>query len=136
MRPTSLTALTTLAAIAATGCNQSAPPPPAKPMNAVHSPVQEQLAGLNEMNRAIALKRAIYDSGQTCQRILKSGYVQEHGNLAMWTASCSDGKYWAIYIGRDGSAQVRDCADAAELKLPACVIHEPAAPVGSKPAAG
>ena len=40
----------------------------------------------------------------------------------MWTAVCDDGMKWAIYVGPDGSAQVRPCADQARFKLPACVI--------------
>ena len=75
------------------------------------------------MNRAIALKRAIYASGFTCKRIVKSGYVQEYKNLSMWTASCADDREWGIFAGPDGSAQVRPCQDLAELGLPACVIR-------------
>jgi hypothetical protein len=37
-------------------------------------------------------------------------------------ASCADGRDWAIFIGPDGSAQVRDCKDVAEVGLPKCVI--------------
>ena len=31
----------------------------------------------------------------------------------MWTARCADGRDWAIFVGPDGSAQVRDCKDLA-----------------------
>ena len=41
----------------------------------VRSQEQDQLFKLNDLNRAIALKRAIYDSGYHCQRITKSGFV-------------------------------------------------------------
>ena len=41
----------------------------------VRSAEQDQLFKLNDLNRAIALKRAIYDSGYQCQRITKSGFV-------------------------------------------------------------
>ena len=88
----------------------------------VRSEAQDQLHKLNDLDRAIGLKRAIYASGQVCKRVVMSGYVTEHQNLSMWTASCADGKQWAIFVGPDGTAQVRPCQDLAQLKLPACVI--------------
>jgi hypothetical protein len=86
----------------------------------VRSAEQYQLFKLNPLNRAIALKRAIYDSGYRCQRITRSGFVAAYKNLDMWTASCSDGRDWAIFTGPDGSAQVRDCKDVVGLGLPQC----------------
>ena len=44
----------------------------------------------------------------------------------MWTAACADKREWAIFVGPDGSAQVRPCRDVAQLKLPACVIRKAA----------
>ena len=44
------------------------------------------------MSQKIALRRAIYDSGRTCQTVTEAGYVQEYGNLSMWTASCENGR--------------------------------------------
>ena len=38
----------------------------------------------------------------------------------MWTARCSDGNDWAVFIAPNGDVQVRDCAEAATLALPAC----------------
>src|SRR5688572_609591 len=116
-------AVATLAA-----CDQQ-PTQPRQPI-VVRSEAQDQLHQLDDMNRAIALKRAIYASGRTCKRVVKSGYVQEHENLSMWTASCDDRREWAIFAGPDGSAQVRPCQDLAELGLPQCVIKE------TKPKAG
>ena len=112
--------------VLAAGCDQSQPTQPKQPI-VVRGEEQDQLHKLDEMNRAIGLKRAIYASGYRCKRITKSGYVQEHQNLSMWTATCDDGKDWAIFVGPDGSAQVRPCKDLAELGLPACVI-KPSAP--------
>src|SRR5687768_13878326 len=117
------------AAISATACDQSAPTQPRQPI-VVRSEAQDQLHQLDDMNRAIALKRAIYASGYTCKRVAKSGYVQEYKNLSMWTASCDDRREWAIFAGPDGSAQVRPCQDLAELGLPQCAIKE------TKPKAG
>lgn len=113
----------------AAACDQSQPTQP-KQSIVVRSEAQDQLLQLDEMNRAIALKRAIYASGYACKRIAKSGYVQEHENLSMWAAICDDRREWAIFVGPDGSAQVRPCGDLAQLGLPACVIKEAAPKTG------
>ena len=109
--------------LAVAACDQSQPTQPKQPI-VVRSEAQDQLHQLNDLNRAIALKRAIYDSGSTCKRVESSGYVQEYRNLSMWTAKCDNGRDWAIFIGPDGTAQVRLCRDLAELGLPACVISK------------
>jgi len=109
-------------------CEQQ-PTQPSRPI-VVRSEAQDLLHQLDDLNRAIALKRAIYASGFTCKRVASSGYVQEYKNLSMWTASCDDRRQWAIFAGPDGSAQVRPCQDLAELGLPQCVIKE------TKPKAG
>lgn len=88
----------------------------------VRSAEQDQLFKLSDLNRAIALKRAIYDSGYSCKRITRSGFVGAYKNLDMWMASCADGRDWAIFTGPDGSAQVRDCKDVIGLGLPQCAI--------------
>ena len=106
-----------------TACGQSQPSQP-KQRIVVRSEAQDQLHKLDDMNRAIALKRAIYDSGSICKRVESSGYVQEYRNLSMWTAHCDNGRDWAIFVGPDGGAQVRLCRDLAQLGLPACVIRK------------
>lgn len=103
-------------------CNEAAAPPAEQP-TVSQSAEQRQMHRLNELDRAIGLKRAILASGYRCQRIDRSGYVQEYGNLSMWTANCSDKRAWAIFIGPDASVQVRPCEDMAEFKLPACAIR-------------
>jgi len=96
---------------------------------AVRSAEQEQLHTFNDLNRAIALKRAIYDSGYRCKRVTESGFVGQYKNLDMWMARCDDGRDWAIFTGPDGSAQVRDCKDVAAMGLPECRIEaSPKAP--------
>ena len=112
-----------------TGCDDSQPTKPAQPI-VVRSEAQDRLHQLDDLNRAIALKRAIYDSGFACKRVTESGYVQEVENLSMWTASCADGNKWAIFAGPDGSAQVRRCQDLAEFNMPACVIKPVPKPAG------
>ena len=104
-------------------CDDSAPTQPRRGI-VVRSEAQDQMHKLSEMGRKIALRRAIYDSGGTCKTVTKTGYVQEYGNLSMWTASCDGGKNWAIFVGPDGSVQVRDCRETEQLKLPACIIRE------------
>ena len=107
----------------AAACDSPEPAQPRKSIQ-VRSEQQEGLHKLSEQYRHVALRRAIYDAGRTCKTVTKSGYVQEYGNLSMWTASCDGGKSWAIFVGPDGSVQVRDCGETEQLKLPACVIRE------------
>jgi len=117
----------TAAVSMAAACGQSQPTQPKQPI-VVRSEAQDALHQLDDLNRAIALKRALYDSGYTCQRVAESGYVTAYKNLDMWTAHCTDGKGpgrdWAIFAGPDGSVQVRDCKDVAQFGMPACVIRK------------
>ena len=119
------------ASLLAGACGDSSEPTAPQRSISVRSEQQEALHKLSGPYRDIALRRAIYDGGRSCKTVTKSGYVQEYGNLSMWTASCADNRSWAIFVGPDGSAQVRDCKELAQLKLQACTIREE-----SKPAAG
>jgi len=94
----------------------------------VRSAEQNALHKLSPDMLKIGLRRALYDSGYTCQTVTEAGYVQEYGNLSMWTASCKSGRSYAIFVGPDGSAQVRNCEQLQRLKLPACKIAKPAKP--------
>jgi hypothetical protein len=117
-------------------CEDNQATKPSRPI-VVRSEAQDQLHQLDPINRDIGLKRAIQDSGWRCQRVDRSGYVQEHGNLSMWTATCDDGTDWAIFVGPDGSAQVRLCRDLQQYGLPACVIRREGQPATSdEPQAG
>lgn len=113
------------------GCGETAPRQQTQQIS-VRSAEQERLHGLNDLNRAISLKRAIQDSGYTCQRITESGFAGTYKNLDMWVARCADRRDWAIFTGPDGSAQVRYCQDVERMGLPACTIKERPKP----PAAG
>ena len=104
-------------------CDNGAPERSAPPIQ-VRGPEQDKLHTLGAFDLAIALKRAIYDAGYTCQRLTDGGFVGRYENLDMWTASCADGRQWAIFAGADGSAQVRDCKDVAAGGLPACVVKK------------
>jgi hypothetical protein len=122
-------ALVILAGATLAGCDDTQSTKPNQPI-VVRSEAQDRLHQLNDMDRDIALKRAIQDSGITCRRVTRSGYVQEVQNLSMWTASCDDGNDWAVYAGPDGSAQVRLCRDLAQFNMPPCVIRDAAKPAG------
>ena len=116
-----------------TACDQPAPPP--KPVIKVQGDEQRQLAAASDMNRAIALKRAIYDGGATCKRVTATGFVTDYKNMAMWQAQCDDGKDWAIFVAANGGIQLRPCADLNELKLPECKVLDVKKAAGTKPAA-
>ena len=113
-------------------CDQGSTAPPPTPKIVVRSAGQDAMHQLNDLNRAIALKRAIYDSGNECRRVTKSGYVGEYKNMSYWTASCEDklkrNRDWALFIGADESVQIRLCADVVKTGLPACVIKPGAKP--------
>ena len=88
----------------------------------VRSAEQDKLHQLDDPMRDIALKRAILASGLRCKRVTRSGYVTEHNKLSMWSADCDDQRSWGIFVGPDGSAQVRPCTDMVNFKLPTCTI--------------
>ncbi|MEO6579886.1 MAG: hypothetical protein ABIN83_01880 [Sphingomicrobium sp.] len=107
-------------------CDQGPSAPPPTQNISVRSAAQDQMHQLNDLNRAIALKRAIFDSGGECRRVTKSGFVGEYKNMSYWTASCEDkfkrNRDWALFIGADETVQIRLCEDVAKVGLPACVI--------------
>ena len=113
-----------LSALILAGCGSQGSEQAAKkqPEIAVRSEEQNALHQLTDLNRDIALKRAILASGLRCKRVVRSGYVTEYNKLSMWSADCDDNRSWGIFVGADGSAQVRPCADNARFKLPECRI--------------
>ena len=113
-----------LACLTLAACGDGTQQTTNQPKIRVTSEEQEQLHKLDAFNLAIGLKRAIYDAGYTCKRVTDAGFVGTYENLDMWTASCDDGRHWAIFAGPDGSAQVRDCKDVVPSGLPPCVIKQ------------
>ncbi len=112
--------------VALAACGSDPQPRDAGPKIAVRSPEQDRLHQLPTPDLAIALKRAILASGYKCQRVETAGFVAKHENLDMWTATCSEGRDWAIFAGPDGSAQVRDCVDVPKVGLPQCrIVKQP-----------
>ena len=110
--------------LAACGSNGSQQAATNQPDIAVRSEEQNRLHQLTDMNRDIALKRAILASGLRCKRVVRSGYVTEYQKLSMWQADCDDKRSGGIFVGPDGSAQVRPCTDNARFKLPECRIAQ------------
>lgn len=129
-----LALMTLIMPLAACGPEAAAPTPKQKII--VRSEGQKALHQLNQLNREIALKRAIYATGAACLRITKSGYVGTYENTEQWTATCIDKfkrtRDWALYVGADESVQVRLCDDVVKAGLPGCVIKNEDEP---KPAA-
>ena len=117
-------------ALSISACGDSGDTQPKTKSIQVRSAEQNALHELSPDMLKIGLRRALYDSGRTCQTVTEAGYVQEYGNLSMWTASCKSGRSYAIFVGPDGSAQVRDCAELETLRLPACKIAKAAKPAG------
>ena len=117
-------------ALSISACGDSGDTQPKTKSIQVRSAEQNALHELSPDMLKIGLRRALYDSGRTCQTVTEAGYVQEYGNLSMWTASCKSGRSYAIFVGPDGSAQVRDCAELETLRLPACKIAKAAKPGG------
>jgi hypothetical protein len=114
-----------LAALVVSGCEgpREEERQPVRPVQ-VRGAEQDRLHQLSEPNRDIAMRRAIRDSGYRCQRVTQSGFVGPYENLDMWTAACDDGRQWAVFVGADGSAQVRDCQDVEDYGLPGCEIRQ------------
>ena len=111
-------------------CDQGSEPASPRQQISVRSEGQQRMHQLNDLNRAIALKRALYDTGAECRRVTRSGYVGEYENSSQWTATCED-RYkrtrdWALFISPDDSVQVRLCEDVVKAGLPACVIRDEA----------
>ena|SRR5437763_9102803 len=116
-----------IACLAVAACDNRQPQAPARPTQ-VRGEDQDRLHQLDALNLAIGLKRAIFDSGYTCKRITDAGFVGMYRNLDMWMAHCEYDKApprdWAIFVGSDGSVQVRDCKDIPGSGLPQCAIKQ------------
>ena len=111
-----------IALLLASGCGKESAPPSPQPEIMVRSAQQKRLFTLNDLDRAIALKRAILEQGMTCKQLVTSGYVGRYKNMDLWTATCSDKRQWGLFISANDDVQVRPCQDNAQLNLPACTI--------------
>lgn len=105
-------------------CGESSnPAPPLQNDIMVRSDAQQRLFDLNDLDRAIALKRAIADQGLRCARIVSTGYVTRYRDMDMWSATCDDDRQWALFIAANDSVQVRLCDDNEKVGLPACKVQ-------------
>jgi hypothetical protein len=107
------------ALLALAACDGGGPPTKTKSIT-LANPFQEKLAGLSEVNRSMALRRAVQDTGEPCKRIEASGYQGMYKSLHMWTARCSEGRDWGLFIAPNGDVQVRSCEHLKSLGLPEC----------------
>ena len=89
----------------------------------VRSTAQQKLFDLSDLDRAIALKRAIADQGLRCGQIVSTGYVTRFRDMDLWTATCGDNRQWALFIGANDSVQVRQCVDNEKVGLPPCTVQ-------------
>ena len=80
----------------------------------------ERLRSLDDLQRRAVLRGALVSSGQRCGRVETAIPRSRYRNLTMWSARCAPGGDYGIFIGPDGSAQVRTCEDLAKLKLTNC----------------
>lgn len=113
------------AATLATGCDNGAAPTSSRPTQiAAANPYHDRLQTLAERDRSLALRRAVQDAGESCRRIETSGYQAQYKGMRMWTAACTGGRSYAIFIAANGDVQVRNCADATTLGLPGCTPPE------------
>lgn len=111
----------TLLVLAAAGCGESQPEAKVTSIGVDKTnPHHEKLQALSPLHRDLALRRAIQDTGGTCQRIEGAAHQGEYQNLQMWTAHCEGGKNWAVFIAPNADVQVRSCDQAQQLGLPEC----------------
>lgn len=117
-------ALIACALLATAGCDSGPPTQTRTTKVVIANPYHDRLMALSELNRSLALRRAVQDSGEACKKIERSGFQGEFKALKMWTASCSDSGDFAVFIAPNGDVQVRKCSDAAALKLPPCRLED------------
>ena len=112
-----------IAAALLASCGQGEnPAPPVQNEIMVRSEAQQQLFKLGDLDRAIALKRAIVDQGLRCTRVVSTGYVTRYKDMDVWTATCDDKRVWSLLVSANDSVQVRLCDDNEKIGLPACNV--------------
>lgn len=87
------------------------------------NPFNDKVLALSLADRNGALRRAVTtvdDSNNKCGRLSKSVSRGLYGNLGFWEVRCVPGGDYGVFLGPDGSIQVRTCGDMKALKLPAC----------------
>jgi hypothetical protein len=100
-------------------CGEAPAPAPPKVVAAKDNPAHQQLLAAREVDRMLALRRAIQDDEGSCPKVTGSAYQQQYKGMAMWIAYCSNGP-WAVYIAPSGDVQARACKDSKATGLPLC----------------
>jgi hypothetical protein len=119
----SIALLVPIGLLAACGQGSEQAAPPLQNDIMVRSDAQQRLFDLNDLDRAIALKRAIADQGLRCAQIVSTGYVTRFRDMDMWAATCSDDRTWSLFIAANDSVQVRLCEDNEKVGLPPCKVQ-------------
>ena len=104
-------------------CDSKESAPPVQTDVTVRSDAQKRLFELSDLDRAIALKRAIGEQNLRCGQLVSTGYVGRYRDMDVWTATCSDERQWSLFIGANDSVQVRLCDDNEKIGLPACKVQ-------------
>ena len=107
------------------GTEKTQAPAPVRAPVVMSNPYHDSLVKLTELGRGAALRRAIRATKESCDRVESAAFQQDHDNLKMWTATCQTRSY-AVFLAPNGDVQVRDCKDAATLRLPACRLEKAA----------
>ena len=113
-----------LIAIAALG----AAPLAAAPVNAFN----QRLLALDKVNQLAILRQAIDDGQGKCAHAVAAAYRGAYKNLERWDVACDRGGNYGVFVGPDGTSQIRSCADIGALALPACQPISTAAPQSRK----
>jgi hypothetical protein len=109
------------------GCEDGSPEQNVASVKAANT-YSDQLAAMTPLYRNLGLWRAIRDAPQRCKRVDSGAFQQAYRNMAMWSAHCTDTGQWAIFIAPNGDVQVRPCADAVAIGIPACRPLPPPVP--------
>ncbi len=84
------------------------------------NPFNDRLMKLSPELQRATMRQAITNNGLRCGRVDAARVQQPWKNLMMWTASCTPGGAYAVYVARDQTVQARRCAELPTLKLPPC----------------
>ena len=97
------------------------------------NPYVERMNAMSDAQRRAVLRGAIVNYGQRCGRVGPAQFRGTLKNLTMWSIRCAPGGDYGVFVGPDGTAQVRSCEDLARLHLPTCRLPlEPAASPASR----
>ncbi|HJQ15781.1 MAG TPA: hypothetical protein VJ859_02165 [Allosphingosinicella sp.] len=113
-----------LIVLLASACGDTSPPPPPKYTAAKDNPAHQRMLAARDVDRMLALRRAIQDDDGSCPKVTGSSFQENYKGMAMWVAYCSNGP-WAVYIAPSGDIQARPCKDSRTLKLPECLPARP-----------